>query len=188
MSVSIVDDGRLSGEKAYNADVDASADINPLKIEKNKIFLGWPSGAVSLTTATSSTSNAFIGYSFPDPGTSSIIFNLLSPRAEITPGEKATLHIWWTTAATSGSIQWVVDIKPVISGFTTLASALRRSVIAPAASANAFIDSRIDLPPAIFSNNQLIGLKISRDAGSSLDTIGAAAVIRLVYLEINGRC
>lgn len=188
MSVELIDDGRIAGEKAYNADVDTSAAIKPIKIEKKSIYLNWVIQNFAISAATSSASNAFPGWNMVDSGAASLIMQLLSPMAEIVPGENATLHIWWMTAATTGNVRWVIDIKPVITGFTTLTSAITRSVITPAGSASTFIDSKVLLPAAVFSNNQLIGLQIARDPTNSLDTIGADAIIRAVYLEINGRC
>ncbi len=187
MSVELIDDGRIAGEKAYNADVDAAAAINPLKIGKTPQYPNWVPGNMGLTNATISGSSSTIFVTMPDATVDTIVMQLLSPLSEIVPGENATLHIWWRTAATTGNVRWELSIKPLIEGFTSLASAISRSVITPAGSANTLIESKILLPPSIFSNNQLIGLSIVRTPTNSLDTIAADAFIYLVYLEINGR-
>lgn len=188
MSVELIDDGRIAGEKARNADVDAAAAIKPLKIEKNPILIPMNVSQATQDSASLSASNNFLGWAFADAASHYLIFTLKAPMGEVTPGERGYLRIFWTTSASSGNCRWVVEIKPIIDGFTTLTAALTRSVITPAASANAIIESVIEFPPAIFSNGQLIGCKITRDGTNTLDTIAATAILRGVYLSINGRC
>ncbi len=188
MSVELIDDGRIAGEKARNADVHASAAINPLKIERKPVLIPWNVSEAVQDSADLSHSNNFIGFSFADAAEHTLTFPLRSPMAEVVPGERAYLHIFWTTSASSGNCRWVVDIKPIINGNTTLTSALQRNIITPAGSANVILESIVAFPPAIFSNAQLISVKITRDGTNTLDTIAAAAIIRGVYLEINGRC
>jgi hypothetical protein len=188
MSVELIDDGRIAGEKARNADVDASAGIKPLKIEKKPILIPINFSNAIQDSADLAASGAFPGFSFADAAAHTLTAMLRAPLAEITPGERAYLHIWWTTSATTGQAKWTLDIKPILEGFSSLASAITRSVITQAGSANVLLESVIELPPAVISNGQVIGIKISRDGTATLDTIAAAAVIRCVYLRINGRC
>ncbi len=188
MSVELIDDGRLAGEKARNADIDAAAAIKPIKIEKKPLLLPINLSNAIQDSADLSASGAFPGHSFADAAAHTLTAMVKTPLAEISSGERAYLHIWWTTAATTGQAKWTVDLKPVIEGFSSLASGLTRSVITQAGSANVLLESVIELPPAIFSNAQILGIKISRDGTATLDTIAAAAVIRCVYLRINGRC
>jgi len=188
MSVELIDDGRIAGEKARDADVGASAAINPLKIERNPLYIGFNASEAIQGSASLVQTSVFAGFQFADTGTPDLTLMLRSPMEEISPGSRGSLRLWWTTSATSGNVRWVVDIKPIIGGFLSLASAFQRAVISPADSSTTNLtESVIELPPAIFSKGQLIGVKISRDGANTLDTIGAVAVIRGVFLKIDGR-
>jgi len=189
MSVEFVDDGRISGAKAADSDVDASAGINPLKVEKHSLFLNWSPSTVQIVSGSpvANIVSVFSGWKLPDAAASSIAFNLISPRTEISPGDRATLWIWMYQTAASGMVRLVVDIRPVIEGSLSVTSALQRAV-AFSPNQSTLSLGKIDFPPAIFSNGQIIGIKISRDPANALDTIAADLTIFNCSLEVQGRC
>lgn len=189
----LIDEAARAGARAENADFASpagTAGINPLKFAKRPIYIPAHLGQLVVSgSITSSLSGVFPGRLMPNSGASYMLLGLLSPKTEVSPGEPGTLHIYWTTAATSGNLRLVVDIRPIINGAASLASAVQRSIITAAnASTNVLEESKILFPPAILSNNQGISVKIARDPSNSLDTLSDDIVIRAVYLEILGRC
>lgn len=189
-----IDEAVKAGARAENADFatpTGTAGINPLKMEKRKIFIPFHFGQLVVSGAvTDDPSGTYAGKVLPDAGAATyMLLSGMAPRGEVAPGEPGILHIFWRTTPTTGNARFVCDIRPIIDGSSNLASAVQRATISAAnGSANALTEAKMNFPPAIFSNNQQMALKLYRDPTNSLDTIGASLTVHAVYLEILGRC
>lgn len=187
-----IDESILAGERIENEDIGTSANINPLKAAKRSIYVNaqLANAVLTGTSVALAPSGVFPSILFPNANSGTLNVNLNGPRGEVVPGETAKLHIFWKKdTATSGNIRLVIDITPIIEGASSLASAVNRAIISLALSGTTDIQEAIvDLPPAIFSNNQAIGLQIVRDPTNTLDTLASDIKILSIYLEINGRC
>lgn len=187
-----IDEAILAGERIENEDIGTSAAIGVNKIAKRTIYINVPIPACVLSGAGTSLtkSAAFPAIVLPNANSAAVYFTVSAPRGEVVPGERAKLRIFWIkNTAVSGNIRLVVNITPAITGSTSVASAIERSVISVALSGTTDIqEASIDLPPAVFSNNQIIGLQISRDPTNTLDTLDADISIVGACIEIQGRC
>lgn len=188
-----IDEAIKAGESAENADFatpTGTAGINPLKTEKRKIYIAFHFENAQISGAVvDALSGAFPGFEMPDGSATYILLGAMMPRGEVSPGESAILHIIWKTAGNTGNVRFVVDVKPIITGTSSLASAVQRAIIQAAnATGGSLSDAKIIFPPALFTNDQCVSIKIARDGTNSLDTIGAAIQVHGAYLEILGRC
>jgi len=185
-----IDEGILAGALIENEDIDASAAINPLKTEKRKILIpAYISGSVLTGVGILSTGVNYIPYIlliYDAAGT--INMSICCPKAEIAPGEKGTLHIWWLAAETATSLRLVVDIKPIIQGTENLLSAITKTDLSVPSGSNLCTDAKIEIPYAVLSNNQNLAIQIYRDPANTLDTLTVSVVLFCVYLEVLGRC
>jgi hypothetical protein len=182
-----IDEGILSGALIENEDIASDADINPIKTEKRSQFINC--NFMQSPGPTTGLDTAFQKIVFPNASADTAYMNFLMPKAEISPGEKGILHIWWHANATSGSVRFVIDLKPAIEGVANLSSAIQRTTLATARSvADQLVDTRVDIPPAILNNNQLLAIKLYRDPANTLDTLAADVSVDCVYLEVLGRC
>jgi hypothetical protein len=175
----------LAGALIENEDIGASAAINPLKMEKRIIKIPCyitncaSSGGAGSTNYLISFSNAAVGQAN---------LSLVLPRAEIAQGEKGTLRILWYTSAGSGNVRLVVDVKPIIEGTANLSSAIQKAVVTAAGAVYTLVESKIEIPYAILSNSQALGIQIYRDPDNALDTLAQSCCITSIQLEVLGRC
>jgi len=186
-----VDEAMIAGARIEDADIASNADIKPIKIEKRSLFIQAPLNESILSGASvaHSIEGIFDVITLPDANSGTITITTAAPRGEISPGDKVKLHIWWLTTATSGSARFIANIKPATEGISGLGSAVEKAILSDArGSADQFIEAIIEFPAAIFTNNQLIGIKITRDGTNSLDDLGADLRVGAVYLEMQGRC
>ena len=187
-----IDEAVRAGARAENEDFatpTGTAGISPLKVAKRKIYIPFHFANATLSTATESVSGVFPGILLPNSGAAHAFLGAMAPRGEVSPGEPATLHVFWTTAATSGVLRLVCDIRPVIEGSANLASAVQRAILSSANGTTVLLQqAKIPFPAALFNNNQQVSLKIARDPSNSLDTLADDIILRCVYLEILGRC
>lgn len=187
-----IDEAVKAGARAENADFATPTGNNgiaPFKFAKRKIYIPVHFSRLFVNgSITSSFSGTFPGKLMPNAASSYMLLGLLAPRGEVVPGEPATLHIYWTSATTTGDVRFVLDMRPVIEGATNLASAFQRAVISTAnGSANQLTHAKLFLPPAIFSNDQQVAMKLARDPANTLDTHAADIVVRAIYMEILGK-
>ena len=186
-----VDEAMIAGARIDDADIASDAAIKPIKVAKRSLFVSVPlaNAVLSGTSVAHSAVGVFDLITLPDANAGTVTVTAMAPRGEVSPGDKVKLHIWWLTAATSGSARFVVDIKPAIEGISGLGSAIEKAVLSDArASGSQFIEAIVEFSAAVFSNNQLIGIKITRDGTNSLDDLGADLKIGALYLEMQGRC
>lgn len=186
-----VDEAIVAGALIGDADIASDAAIKPIKFAKRSMFIPIPLAYTILTGASvaQAVSGIFNTITLPDANSGTITLTTTAPRGEISPGDRVKLHIWWLTAATSGSARFIINIKPAIKGVSSLSSAIERAVLSDArASGNQFIEAVVEFPAAIFTDNQLIGIKITRDGTNSLDDLGADLKVGALYLEFQGRC
>ena len=185
-----VDEASLVGARIGNADVANNAAIKPLKVERNPLYVPINLGrcVLSSSNATRSTNGAFPQISFADAGEAYFI-NTIAGLGEASRGDFIKIHLWWTTSATSGQARFVVNLKPLRKDFLTTASAIQRQALSDVnGTANRLTHVEIEFPPAIFSRDMLIGVKVTRDGANSLDMVGAAVAVNGAYLEMAGRC
>lgn len=190
-----IDEACQAGEKAENADFatpSGTAGINPLKVAKRNIYVPFhfPTGGIIRSgSLTDGIAAVFPGQTFQDAGSGYILAAGMAPRGEVSPGERGTLKILWKSAGTAGNVRFVADMKPVIQNAANLSLAVTRAVIQAANTVgSALTIAKMDFPPSLFNNNQLWGLKLSRDPTNALDTIGADVTVHAIWMEILGRC
>ena len=185
-----IDEGIVAGQTIANEDIDSAAEINPLKIEKQSIYIDCLiNGAILSGASVAVTIDNFPYILLPNANSGTIILTTRMPRGEITPGEKMKVRILWTSATTGSQVRFVIQLKPAIAGVSNLGSAIERAVVsAGPSSANFGIEAIAEFPASIFSNEQIVGLYISRDPTNVLDTLAADIKVAAIILEINGRC
>lgn len=190
-----IDEACKAGQRAENADFatpTGTAGINPLKVAKRNIYVPFhlSRGGIIESNTSNGASSTFPGVALPNSGAAYVIAAASSPRGEIAAGERGTLKILWEAAAgTTGDLRLVAELKAAISGSASLAVAITRNVIQTTnAVANKLSIAKMEFPPSVFNNNQLWGLKLSRDPANSLDTLAQDVWIHSVWMEILGRC
>lgn len=190
-----IDEACRAGQRAENADFAApsgTAGINPLKIEKRKIYVPFhlSSGGIVESGTSQGASGPYPGRALPNSGSAYVIAQASCPRGEIAAGESGILKILWEAAAgTTGDLRLVAELKTAIYGSAGLTVSMTRNVIQTTNSvANQLSIARMEFPPSVFNNNQLWGLKLSRDPSNSLDTLAQDVWIHGIWMEILGRC
>ena len=185
-----IDEASLAGARIGNADIAAAAGIKPLKVERKPLYIPLNMGSCILSSSntTRGQSGAFPQIALADAGEGYFI-NSIAALGEASPGDPVKLHIWWTTSATSGQARFVINIKPLRKDFLTTASAIQKQILSDVNGvANRLTHAEVEFPPAVFSSDMLIGIKITRDGTNALDTVGAAVNVNACYLEMAGRC
>lgn len=191
MGIEQIDESLIAGARAENADVHASAAINPIKFEKRPFYLPLHIGNILVTggIVTQPVSGIAILLRFPSGSAESMYLMARAPRGEVVNGEIVKLHVFWETAATSGIARLVAEIRPALDGAANLSSAIQRSMLSDVPSgANTLQEIIFEFPPAIFSQNHIIAVKLTRDPGNVLDTLADNMDIAACFLEIPGRC
>lgn len=190
-----IDEACIAGQRAENADFATpagTAGINPLKIAKRNIYVPFhmPTTGIKVSGGIADgISAAFPGQVFQNAATGSIFLQACAPRGEIVPGAIGTLKILWESATNTGNVRFVAAMRTAIDNATTLELAITRNVIQAAnASASALSIAKMEFPPAIFNNNQIWGLKLTRDPANTLDTLAADITVHAIWMEILGRC
>lgn len=184
-----IDEGILAGEKIGNEDIDDSADIKPIKVKSVPIFID-----TALANATlSGSASLYNQYDFPvillgDASVGGFTITVPYPRGEISPGSRLKVKILYYISSGSGKFRLVINVKPALTGIANLESAMERSIISTVGSPSIATEIFAEFPPSVFNNNQILGLKISRDPTNALDTFNEFVRVASVYLEIEGRC
>lgn len=188
-----IDEACIAGQRAENSDFatpTGTAGINPLKIAKRNIYIPFPvNESVRNSNLVAAPTGVFPGMTFQNASAGYGIFQGMTPRGEVSSGEKGTLKILWSTSATTGNLRLVAQIAILINGISSLAAAVSRNVIQAAnTSGNALSIASLAFPPAVFNANQLWHLKLDRDPANVLDTLAADIIVHAIWMEILGRC